>query len=61
MGFCFALLGISLTCHVADSTILGRSQFETTMATFDFYFRLLDITAIEYVLGLNLKFENSTV
>ena len=61
MGFCFASLGISLNWHFADSTIWGRSQFETTMATFEFYFRLLDITAIEFVLGLKLKFENSTV
>ena len=61
MGFCFASLGISLNCHVADSTILGRSQFETTLATFELYFRLLDIRGIEFVLGLNLKFENSTV
>ena len=35
MGFYFASLRISLVCHVAVSTILGRSQFETTMVTFE--------------------------
>ena len=40
-----------LVCHVAGSTILGRSQSETTtcMETF------------EFVLGLNLKFVNCLI
>ena len=71
MGFCFASLGISLVYRVAGSTILGRSQFETTMATFEFvacgadennlediFVHTLHRRLVEFVLDVNLKFMN---
>ena len=34
MSFCLSSVGISLVCHVASSTILGRPQFETNIDNF---------------------------